>query len=189
MDELRKTNLEWTAICNGIFLDYYVPGLLSHLFKVPICIDVEHNAASIPGSGNTPITFTYSYDVGKYVAALLGLNKWEQDYHITGETKTWNEVIEITEKAKGAKLDVVYEPIEKLEKNQVTELPGHKAAYAAFGGEEVAKPMLQAVFARFGIWMEEGLFVYKDGPSLNALFPEIKPVGLEEAWKKAGAKI
>jgi hypothetical protein len=188
MDELRKTNLEWTAIYNGIFLDYYVPGLPSYLSTSSICVDVASNFAGIPGAGNAPVTFTYSYDIGKYVAALLGVDKWEQDYRITGETKTWNEVVAITEKAKGVKFDVFYDPLEKLEKGQITELPGHKAMYATFGGEEIAKPMVQGIFARFGLWMEEGQLVYKDGPSLNELFPEIKPVGLKEAWEKVNAE-
>jgi hypothetical protein len=161
---------------------------LTHLITFPICVDVAQNFAGLPASGNASVTFTYSYDIGKYVTALLGLDKWEQDYRISGEVKTWNEVIEIAEKAKGVKFDVAYDPIEKLEQGQITELPGHKKTYAMFGGEEIAKPMVQGIYARFELWMEEGLFVYKEGPSLNKIFPEIKPLGLVEAWEKAGAK-
>jgi hypothetical protein len=149
-------------------------------------VDVENDAAGIPASGNAPITFTYSYDIGKYVAALLGTDKWENEYSITGETKTWNEVVAIAEKAKGVKFNVAYDAIETLEKGQVTELPGHDKAYAAFGGRERAKPMVQGIYARFGLWMEEGLFVYKEGHALDKMFPDIKPLGMEDAWKNSG---
>jgi hypothetical protein len=186
MDELRKTDLEWASISNGFFLDYYVPGLHSHLEIVPIYIDVENNAAGIPGSGNMPVTFTYSYDIGKYVAALLGADKWENEYSIAGETKTWNEVLAIAEKAKGVKFKVSFDAIETLEKGQVTELPGHDKSYAAFGGRETAMPMVQGIYARFGLWMEEGLFEYQGGPALDKIFQEIKPLGMEDAWKKSG---
>ncbi|KAF2676089.1 NAD(P)-binding protein [Lentithecium fluviatile CBS 122367] len=189
MDELRKTNLEWTAIYNGIFMEYYVSGLPTHLEKYAIAVDVEAGIAGIPASGNVPIAFTYSRDIGRFVAALQSVEKWEQDYRIVGDTKTWNEVVAIAEKAKGVKFDVAHDSVEKLQKGQITELPLHKKAYALLGGAEVAKPMVQGMYAQYGLWMEQGLFVYKDNATvLNDVFPEIKPLGLAEAWEKAGGK-
>lgn len=188
MDALSKTGLEWTVIYPGIFLEYYVTGLPTHLTRHKIAVDVDANAAGIPGSGNVPITFTYTFDIAKFVAELLSLEKWEQKYFTVGDSKTWNEVVAIAEQAKGVKFVVSYDPVEKLEKGQITELPGHKKAYEEFGGEAVAKPMVQGMNARFGLWMEEGAFSFRDGAFLNDMFPDIKTLSMEEAWKTVGGK-
>jgi hypothetical protein len=188
MDELKKTDLEWTAIYPGIFMEYYVPGLPTYNNIYAINIDVESNMAGIPGSGDVPITLTYSADIGKYIAALQGLDKWERDYRIAGDTKTWHEVIAIIEKGKGVKLDVEYDSMEKLQKGQVRDLPSYQKTYAMLGGGELAKSTVQGMYAQFGQWMEQGEFMYKDGPILNNVFPEIKPLAFEEAWKKVSSR-
>ncbi|KFY94348.1 hypothetical protein V500_03321 [Pseudogymnoascus sp. VKM F-4518 (FW-2643)] len=74
MAELEKTSLEWTIICNGFFLDYWgMPKVKSYLSPTVIIIDVAAGKAAIPGLGSTPVVFTYSVDVAKYVAACLGI--------------------------------------------------------------------------------------------------------------------
>jgi hypothetical protein len=188
MDQLRKTDLEWTAIYPGIFMEYYVQGLPSYLSIGSFEIDVENNAAGLPVKGEAPIALTYSRDIAKYVASLLSLEKWEQTYFITADVKTWNEIVAAAEAGKGFKFNVTYDPIEKLQRGEVTELPGHKKTYEAFGGRDVAKPIVQRIFAQYGQWMEDGLFNYKSGIFLNDIFPEIKPLNLEEAWKTVGGK-
>lgn len=184
---LKKSNLEFTTIYPGIFMDYYIQGLPTHLTQMPIAVDVYANVAGIPGSGNSPITFTHSTDIGKFVSRLMSLQSWESRYHTVGDNKTWNEVVAILEEGKGVKFDVTYDSIEKLQKGEITDIPGHQAAYEMMGGE-AAKPFFRNAMAQFGLWMEEGLFKYEDAVFLNDVFPNVKPMSLGEAWKKAAAK-
>jgi hypothetical protein len=64
--------LEYTAVSNGIFLEYHgFSKVKFYLGNLPRVIDMAGNAAAIPGSGNVPVVFSYSFDVGRFVAALL----------------------------------------------------------------------------------------------------------------------
>ncbi|KAF2812095.1 NAD(P)-binding protein [Mytilinidion resinicola] len=188
IDELKKTNLEWTAIYPRIFMESFVQGMPWYLTVYPLKVDIENSTAGLPVKGEGLISLTYSRDIAKYVASLLGLEKWEQSYFITADVKTWNEIVAAAEAGKGVKFNVSYDSIEKLQKGEATELPSYTKIYEAFGGREIAKPIVQAIFAQYGLWMDEGLFNYKGGTFLNDLFPEIKPLKLDEAWEKAGGK-
>lgn len=39
--------------------------------KAVISVDLERNTAVIPGDGNTPVTFTHTFDLGKFVDRVL----------------------------------------------------------------------------------------------------------------------
>ncbi|KAF2651594.1 NAD(P)-binding protein [Lophiostoma macrostomum CBS 122681] len=182
-DALKQTSLEWTAVYTGLFLDYYILNHPTHLNIVSIPVDVRNDIAGIPGSGDDPVHFTYSFDVGTYTAALLGLEKWDQNYYVAGDQKTWNEVIEIVEKAKGVKFEVQYDSLEKLESGQITELPAHHQLAEALGGE-AARPMIRGMWSTFGLWFTQGLGAKRDGVFLAEKFPEIQPLTLEHAWTK-----
>ena len=100
--ELKKTNLEYTLFSNGFFADYFgMPKVKSYLQPLVLVIDIGHKVAGIPGSGDTPVTFTTTGDVGKFVVASLGLEKWSERSSIVGDKKTFNEVLAIAEKATG----------------------------------------------------------------------------------------
>lgn len=102
MAELEKTSLEWTIICNGAFLDYYgMPKVKSYLTPTAIVVDMAAAKAAIPGSGNTPVVFTYSGDVAKYTAAALTLPKWEKESYIIGDKLIWNEFVKLAEEVRG----------------------------------------------------------------------------------------
>jgi hypothetical protein len=77
---------------------------------------------------------------------------------------------------------VVYDSIEKLEKGQVTELPGQAAAYSYF-----TKELYQALGATFGLWFAQGAFEADENTALNKLLPDVKTLKvkelLEKAWK------
>jgi hypothetical protein len=184
---LKKTSLEWTAVYVGMFLDYYILDHPTHINIVPNPIDVRNNVASIPGSGDNPVHLTYTFDVGKYTAALLGLEKWEQNYYITGDQKTWNEVVAVVEKAKGVKFEVTYDSVEKLESGKISELPGNSQSSKASGGE-AADPVVQRMRATFALWFTQGLAAKRDGVSLNEIFRDIEPLTLESAWRNYKAE-
>ncbi|KIM97035.1 hypothetical protein OIDMADRAFT_169818 [Oidiodendron maius Zn] len=184
VDELKKTDLEYTLFTNGFFMDYLgLPKVKSYLAPVVTVLDIQHKVAGIPGSGKTPVVFTTTKDVGRFVVASLGLEKWSERSIIVGDRKTWNEVLASTEKATGTKFQTSYDSVEKLQRGQITELPSHVHSYPFF-----PKEALQGMFALFGYWFENGEFNFPvtQGVYLNEKFPEIVPTSIDkiitEAW-------
>lgn len=99
---LETTKLEWTLICNGFFLDYWgMPKAKSYLNPLTLVMDVAANQAAIPGSGSTPVAFTYSGDVAKFTAAALTLGSWEKESYVIGTKLSWNEFVKIAEEVRG----------------------------------------------------------------------------------------
>ena len=82
-------------------MDYFSPSLKSYLKPWTIIIDIENKSAAIPGTGNDLVTFTYSFDVAKFVVAALSLDKWPRDMRVIGDTMTWNDVLRLAEEARG----------------------------------------------------------------------------------------
>lgn len=179
LEILRDTELEWTALFTGIFLDFYALTVSSYVRRTALAVDIDGNAAAIPGDGTYPMYFTHTSDIAKYTVALLGVSQWEQKYYLYADRKTWNEVVEIAEAAKGTKFTVAYDSVEKLTRGEMTELPGHKAAYAIFGGVD-GKTIFQKVMSGAAVYMVQLPMVY-EGPLLNDMFPDIKPLTVQEA--------
>jgi uncharacterized protein YbjT (DUF2867 family) len=181
---LEATSLEYTTVINGYFLDYFVPKVKSYMPPMAFVLDIANNFAAIPGSGDVPVVLTHTFDIARFVAALVAQPKWEKESYIVGDRVTWNEFVRLAEEAKGTKFTVVHDSLEKLRAGQITELPSHPSLYPFF-----PKPMLQGFFAAFGIGSEEGEFDLRPAHSLNDDFPDIKPRTvkelLSEAWKEA----
>jgi len=184
VEELKKTNLEYTLFSSGLFLDYLgQPKVKSYLTPFVVCLDFQHKVAAIPGSGNTPVIFTRTLDVGRFVVASLDLEKWQEESIMVGDRKSWNEVLTIAETVTGSKFQTFYDPVDKLQKGQVTELPGHIPSYPFF-----PKEALQGLLATFGYWFETGVFNFQNPEALdlNRKFPEIHPTTvhqiISEAW-------
>ncbi|KAL8404830.1 hypothetical protein RB594_009634 [Gaeumannomyces avenae] len=188
-EELAKTKtLEHTLFNNGYFMDYWglpkVPSYLSRMPNYPFWIDMENNAAALPGSGDVPAHFTHTADVARFVAASLDLPKWEPETDVYGDLFTWNEFLRLGEDAKGTKFNVVYDSVEKLKTGQTTELPAHVPLYHIF-----PKEVMDSMGAPFGLWFEQGMFELKPaGKFLNDQFPEIKPMKVKEMLDKAWRK-
>ncbi|KAL5389579.1 hypothetical protein PMIN02_007337 [Paraphaeosphaeria minitans] len=151
-------------------------------FKSALAIDMDGNAAGIPGDGNYPVYFTHTTDVAKYTAALLGLDHWQKKYFVYGDEMTWNEAVAISQAMKGVKFNITYDAIEKLERGEITELTGHKATYAHLLGSDSAdaKAMFQRIMSGVVAFMAEGHMVY-EAPLLNEIFPDIKALKVKEA--------
>lgn len=103
-DALRKTGLEWTRFYNGIFLDYYgLPHVKSYLDPMPFVVDMAHQTAAIPGTGNELMMWTYSVDVAKFAIAALDLPSWEEKTYCYGDKMSWNTFLKLAEYARGTK--------------------------------------------------------------------------------------
>jgi len=183
IDALRKTDLEWTQIHNGLFLDYYgMPHVQTYLTPLVFVVDIANKMAAIPGAtGDEIMTFTYTKDLAKFVVASLDLPKWEQVMHCYSDNATFKELVQVAEEMTGSKFNITYDSVEKLQRGEITELPSHKYLYEYF-----PKPMLGALLSKFGLWTVNGLMQVPKEGSLNEQFPEIKTTTVREmlgAWK------
>lgn len=94
--------MQWTVFVNGIFLDYFgPPEMISYLKPNVFVVDLANNVAGIPGDGNTPVTFTYTFDLAKYVLAILSLGEWPEESRVIGDEMTWKEFVALAEDFKG----------------------------------------------------------------------------------------
>ncbi|KAH7067628.1 hypothetical protein BKA63DRAFT_522522 [Paraphoma chrysanthemicola] len=182
LDVLADTALEYTAVSNGVFLDYYgYPKAKSYMGSLPRVIDIAENAAAIPGSGDVPVVFSYSLDVGQFIVALLSQPRWEKESIIIGDKITWNDFLVLAEDVKGVKFKVSHDSLDMLQEGCTTELPSQRRLYPKF-----PKEMLQRTCATFGILFEKGFFDFNRRGTLNEIFPEIKTKSvkafLEETW-------
>ena len=101
---LRASNLKWTNFHNGLFLDYFAPpsALRSHLGPLVMMLDLPHRAAALPGDGDTPVVFTYSFDAARYIVRALEMPEWGEDTYIVGDKATMNEFVGLVRDVLGA---------------------------------------------------------------------------------------
>jgi nucleoside-diphosphate-sugar epimerase len=163
----------------GFFADYFLtPKISSRMGPLPVLIDIAHNAAAIPGSGNVPVDMTHTADVATFIANILNLKeKWPVEAYVIGEKITLNELVACAEKAKGVKFDVKYDPMEKLQKSETTELPNQKEVYPWY-----PKPELQRFSAMLGTMMETGQFDLNAGENIVGFKPKTVREMIFEAW-------
>ncbi|TVY71786.1 Oxidoreductase BOA1 [Fusarium oxysporum f. sp. cubense] len=177
VEALRETNLQWTRIVNGYFLDYYgLPYLKSYLTPFKFAVDIANKAAAIPGTGNDIVYFTYTFHVAKFVVALLGLSDWDETTYCYGDKATWNEILQLAEESRGSKFTVSYDALDKLQKGEVTELPSHRESYGFF-----PKPALRGFLSLLGRYVVEGRFDIPADKALNAKFTEMQTLKVKEA--------
>ncbi|KAJ3956610.1 hypothetical protein N0V92_006845 [Colletotrichum tropicale] len=182
---LKSTSLEWTAVFNGYFLDYFgTPKVKSYMDDVSFFVDVANNVAAIPGSGEVPVVFTHSFDVARLVAALLEKDKWPEETYIIGDKVTFHEMVRLAEKVKCTKFTVAHDSVEDLRACKLTELPSHRQFYQIY-----PKEMLHSFLAPFGLNCERGQADLRPSRTLNDEFPEIKVLKakdvLEQGWGAA----
>ncbi|KAF2625417.1 NAD(P)-binding protein [Macroventuria anomochaeta] len=183
LEVLRKTDLEWTQIHNGLFLDYYgMPHVESYLSPLVIFVDIAHRKAAIPGTtGDEMINLTYTKDLAKFVVATLSLENWDEVMHVYSDQASVKQIIQLAEEATGDKFTITYDSAEKLRNGEITELPSHPYLYEFF-----PKPLLAEILSKFGLWAVTGIMYYPTKGSLNEKFPEIKTMSIKAiigAWK------
>ncbi|KAI0158101.1 NAD(P)-binding protein [Xylariaceae sp. FL1272] len=183
---LRQTkDLEHTQFYPGFFADYWcMPAVKTYIEAAAWVVDIPNNAAVIPGDGTTPVGFTYTMDVAKYVAAALDLEKWEPEYNLVADKKTWKEFLSLVEDARETKFKVTYDSVESLKAGKPTPLPAHVEAGLFAEGSPVPQLMC------FGcLLLVDGKFDVKRGRVAREVFPDIHARTVKElldsAWKKA----
>ncbi|KAB5585230.1 hypothetical protein GE09DRAFT_1276811 [Coniochaeta sp. 2T2.1] len=96
---LNNTNLEWTFLHVGQVPDYlgtpHLPS--SHIGVFVLQVDMPHAAATISGSGDDLISFTYNREIARFVEAALGLERWEREMWCYGDVGSLGEVVGLAE--------------------------------------------------------------------------------------------
>ncbi|WAO96127.1 NmrA domain-containing protein [Fusarium falciforme] len=176
---LKKTSLEYIRISIGFFSDYWgMPHIKSNLKPFPFFIDVENGKAVVPGTGQDKFTVTYSEDLARMIVRLLDAeDKWPPVAFLSGSDIFLNEVIASVEKARGYKIDVTYDPAEKLAKGEVTLLSP---------SEEVNEGEFKTLLAGVCQMIISGACVLPDDDRrLSKMFPEIPLTSAEDVIAKA----
>ena len=125
--ELDKTStLEYTYIYPGMFMDYFgLPRVTSTLRPLCFFIDPASGQAVLPGDGEAKMSMTFTTDAARYIALALELNEWPRILVTAASTVSLNELVRLVEKNLGRKLQVRYQPVEKLLKHETVDLPSN----------------------------------------------------------------
>lgn len=184
-----RSGIEWTRFNVGSFMNYLGIGCGGN--EDGACAGVDREGDMPDGSGsflismvsNTAellikndgkaprITMTEIGDVGKFVARALGLEKWEKDMDIVGETVRLDEVVGIAQRVTGKRFDVQQLGRKDLEK-QLEILVSEK-------------DMLKRMWVQLKMIMlddEVGCGVLE--PVVNQMCPGVKAFSVEEYMTK-----
>ncbi|RYP63026.1 hypothetical protein DL770_009478 [Monosporascus sp. CRB-9-2] len=123
--ELEKTStLEYAYIYPGMFMDYFdLPRVISNLRPLCFFIDPANGQAVLPGDGEAKMSMTFTTDAARYIALALELDQWPRILTTAASTVSLNELVRLVEKSLGRKLEVQYQPVEKLLKHETVDLP------------------------------------------------------------------
>ncbi|KAL2202639.1 hypothetical protein CC79DRAFT_1164496 [Sarocladium strictum] len=120
----KTTTLEYTYIYPGMFMDYFgMPRVASSLRPLCFFVDPEKGLAILPGDGEAKMSMTFTTDAARYIALALDMDKWPRIMTTAVSTVTLNELVRLIEKSSQKKLDVKYQPVEKLLNHEVIDLP------------------------------------------------------------------
>lgn len=182
VDRLAESRLEWTQFSNAMFMDYaFSPRVLSAFPEAEFSwIDFENNIASIPGDGNAYFVNTHSSDIPKFLVKVLELPKWDNRYYLVGDRLTFNEYVDLAEKAKGVKFERVYTSKEELEKGRVKLVASMKKQLPV-GFDDLS---VEQMMSGLGLQVANGqldLPFESEGTLVNGLFPELQTLKIKDA--------
>ncbi|RGP69569.1 sdr family [Fusarium sporotrichioides] len=179
IDMLEKTDLEFSLVSIGQFLDYWAaPRIPSYVGAANLQIDAASRAAIIPGDGKNPVVMTHSIDAAKFTVALLDLTSWKSRYSIIGNRLTLNEAVKLAEEVMGVKFDVKYFSIEDMEKSGIELTPSMQRILP----EEMHEGM-RAVLSGIGIGMAKGNSDIQGIEDLTVMLPNLKPLTVRSVWE------
>lgn len=184
IEEIEKTNLEYTRIVNGWFLDYYgMPHWPTHLHPWNSVINVERKWAVIPGDGTAEANFITTQDLCKFISKLIDLETWPKVTYIIGDKISFNRLLQLAERARGCRFEVVYDNLETLKSGKISFVE-------KFASTGITDPIEHERFlATLHYEAGTGSFVVVPGgtATLNAHFPDIKITTVEEFLEKCWA--
>lgn len=125
--ELGKTStLEYTYIYPGMLMDYFgLPRVRSSLRPLCFFVDPASGQAVLPDDGEAKMSMTFTTDAARYIALALELDQWPRIMTTATSTVSLNELVRLVEKNLCRKLEVRYQPVEKLLKHETVDLPSN----------------------------------------------------------------
>ncbi|KAF8997888.1 hypothetical protein BDQ17DRAFT_1428783 [Cyathus striatus] len=120
-EDVKASGMEYTAFRNGIFMDYLAAGssYTGPLRIEPGIINVKERTAQVPGTGDDKVSITALADIGKFISAAVTLDKWPEELGMSGETITFNELVQKAEEVLGEKFNVTYISVDDLKKRRL----------------------------------------------------------------------
>lgn len=178
---LQATDLEWTAWYTGFFAEYLVaPNVETCMEALPCYLDHEKATAVIPGSGNVPTTFSYAFDITRFVAASLRLETWQNDTYLIGDKVTLNDLVKIAEEVRGVPYRVTYDSVELLRQGKTSDLP-------CYNIPDYPRSFLEPYFAFHGLLFENGEADFDPSLAINKQFPTMETRSIRDlmtaGWK------
>ncbi len=163
-EKVKASGIEYTLFNTRAFMDYFAsPQRASpSLNNLIIGVDFNKGEADIIGTGDEPFCTTRSEDVGRFVAAALDLDKWDEQLGMMGSRTTWNELIKLGEQVRGKKFNVKRTSVNDALKGRDPNPPNRMTNF-----------MVEAFTA-----LCQGEYDFE--PTLNQKFPEIVPTTIHE---------
>jgi hypothetical protein len=127
-----------------------------------VAVDFNKCEATIVGTGDEPFCVTLPDDVGRFVAAALDLDRWDEEMGMVGSQTTWNELVKLGEEVRGKKFNVKRTYIDETLKQQDPK-PVHRMVN-----------FMPEVY----VALVKGEFAYE--ATLNKKCPEVKPTTIRE---------
>ncbi|KAF2148478.1 NAD-P-binding protein [Myriangium duriaei CBS 260.36] len=177
---VRKSGLEYTKFCPGIFMNLFGTGTtkpptpgselatgeeeaLGGLRPWNFIINMTAGTADMAGDGSAKMCLTETSDIARFIIAALDLKTWPEISGMRGDVKSLQELVNIAEKVQGRRF--------LIKENS-------PAAMREFANTMPEKRFYNQV----RIKLTEGWGMVPD--TLNKEFPEIKPVTAEEYVEK-----
>ncbi|TEA19650.1 Oxidoreductase BOA1 [Colletotrichum sidae] len=174
IDELDGTDLEYTRVVNGFFLDYYgMPHWKTHLHPWINFVNVEKKWAVIPGDGSAKANFITTQDMARFIARLMELDKWSKVSSIVADTLSISEVLEIAERVRGTNFNVVHDDLEKLKSGKISFIEKFPDIGASL--DEAEK-----LFASIHYYAGTGAALVPTEDALSSKFPDIVTKSAED---------
>ena len=185
--EVEKSGLEATRFVCGGFMNYLgigCPGLkhlqdeaLAGFSEGPYLFNLKDGWAEVPlkADGSYPrVTMTEIGDIGRFVAAALDLDKWEDEMSMAGDTLRFDEVIKLAEEATGKKFKVIKRTKQQLQEEK-----------DSLGPEDWIRRM-ECTFSM--LYCDDVDDETALDPLLNRLCPDVKPIKVSEYLEKYWAE-
>lgn len=119
-EEVKASGIEFSIFINGMFMDYFASPQRASSSLPPLTVAVDFNKceATIVGTGDEPFCVTLADDVGRFVAAALDLDRWDEEMGMIGSQTSWNELVKLGEEVRGKKFNVVRKTVDETLKQR-----------------------------------------------------------------------
>ncbi|EMC92120.1 hypothetical protein BAUCODRAFT_38147 [Baudoinia panamericana UAMH 10762] len=175
----EETGMQVTKFMTGIFMSILATGTpkpvtavgeregrktgeeeaLAGLRPWSFVINMKAGNADYPGDGSAKLVLTDMRDIATFVYHALSLDHWPREMGMRGDVKSFREIVAIVERVQRRKFLIKENSVEEME-------------------EEMRRDEGKVFYNQCRVAIAEGWCVVPD--TLNALFPEVETVGVEE---------